>query len=418
MHVFEKHESEVRGYCRSYPAVFTTADNARMMAEDGTSYIDFFAGAGVLNFGHNHPEIKQALISYLEEGGIAHSLDLYTAAKRDFIKGFYETILAPRNLDYKFQFPAPTGTNAVEAALKLARKVTHRPTIAAFTNGFHGMTLGALACTGNKLHRAAAGVTLDHVHRLPFDGYTENSMAALESYRKQLKDGSSGLFPPAAFLVETIQAEGGVNIASKEWLRAVQDLAREFDSLFIVDDIQVGCGRTGAYFSWEDLGLDPDIICLAKGIGGYGIPLAMLLIKPGLDQWKPGEHTGTFRGQDLSFVAGTQALKFFEDDKLLTEVRKKGEHTHHRLAVMQNRYARLGIELRSKGMIHGLDMGSGEPAKAVVAEAFKRGLVISTCGPFGNVLKVIAPLTIPQADLDQGLDILNESLAMVAEAHS
>src|SRR5690625_279821 len=273
---FERLESEVRGYCRTYPTVFDTAQNARQRDVDGREYIDFFGGAGVLNYGHNNPGMREAMIEYMQRNGIAHSLDFYTAAKARFIERFEEVILKPRRLDYTLQFPAPTGTNVVEAALKLARKATGRSTVAAFTNGFHGMSLGALACTGNEKFRSAAGVSLDNVLRVPYDGYPD-SLATLE---REFEDSASGIAPPAAFIVETIQAEGGVNVASREWLQALQALARRYDSLFIIDDIQVGNGRSGRFFSFEEYGLDPDLVCLAKGIGGYGTPLGLLLIRP------------------------------------------------------------------------------------------------------------------------------------------
>ncbi len=415
MHVFEKLESEVRGYCRSFPAVFRTATNARQTDEAGREYIDFFAGAGVLNFGHNNERMKRALLDYIAADGVIHSLDMATAAKRRFLARFDEVILRPRGMHYKLQFTGPTGTNAVEAALKLARKVTGRRSIVAFTDGFHGMTLGALACTGNGLHRAAAGVDLPDVLRLPFDGYLGPETDTLETLRRQLADPSSGVTPPAAFVLETIQAEGGVNIARPEWLRAVRDLAREHDSLLIIDEIQVGCGRTGSYFSFDGMELDPDVVVLAKGVGGYGTPLALCLVKPEHDIWKPGEHTGTFRGQNLSFVAGAEALSYFEDDRFCAEVRRKGHHTDARLQQIAAKLPE--AKVRSRGMIHGLDVTSGSLAAAISREAFERGLIIAPCGPSGRVVKLIAPLTIGDADLDEGLDLL-EAAVVAAQANT
>ena len=291
MDVFEKWESDVRGYCRTFPTVFESASNARQVDENGRSYIDFFGGAGVLNFGHNNERMKRALIDFIERDGTAHSLDMSTTVKREFIQAFVDTIMKPRGMEYKLQFTGPTGTNAVEAALKLARRVTGRPNVIAFSHGFHGMTLGSLACTANDYFRNAAGVPLEHVTRFPFG-------CALDEMEKVYSDSSSGYPAPAAILVEAIQAEGGVNVASPEWLKGLEAFARKHGALFILDDIQAGCGRTGAYFSFDEMGLEPDIICLAKGIGGFGTPLAMNMIKPEHDRhWSPGEHTGTFRGQ-------------------------------------------------------------------------------------------------------------------------
>ncbi|MBD8080688.1 aspartate aminotransferase family protein [Cellulosimicrobium arenosum] len=410
MEVFTQWESEIRGYSRTYPTVFASASNARQVDESGKSYIDFFAGAGVLNFGHNNPRMKRAMIDFLEADGVAHSLDMATTTKRDFITAFVETVLQPRDMTMKLQFMGPTGTNAVEAALKLARRVTGRRDVVAFSHGFHGMTLGSLALTANDAFRRAAGVPLENVVRLPFETAPGGGLKALEDYRAALSDVSSGHLPPAAFVVEVIQAEGGVNVATAEWLHAVQQLAHDYGALFVIDEIQVGCGRTGSYFSFDGMGLDPDIVCLAKGIGGYGTPLAMNLVKPEHDaHWKPGEHTGTFRGQGLSFVAGREALTYFHDDELMTQVRTKGERIASVLKSVADETDR-GFDVRGRGMIWGLDVGDGAIAKAATATCFDNGMLIGPCGSGGRVLKLIPPLTIPDDDLEEGLQILTEAV--------
>ncbi len=296
--LFEQHESEVRGYCRNFPAVFTSAKGAWMTDEDGRRYLDFFAGAGVMNYGHNPDKLKTALIDYLQRDGITHTLDMYTTAKRDFLERFQRVILKPRGLNYKMQFPGPTGTNAVEAALKLARKVTGREQVVSFTNAFHGMTLGALAVTGNGFKRAGAGVPLQHTSSMPFDGYMGDNSDTLDFFEAMLDDSGSGLDKPAAVIVETVQGEGGVNVAAIDWLQRLRQITAEHDIVLIVDDIQVGCGRTGTFFSFEEAGIKPDIVTLSKSLSGYGIPMALVLIKPELDQWAPGEHNGTFRGHN------------------------------------------------------------------------------------------------------------------------
>jgi diaminobutyrate-2-oxoglutarate transaminase len=416
MSIFEQRESNIRAYARTYPTVFVTAKNARQVDEDGKEYIDFFAGAGVLNFGHNNPRMKQAMIDYLKKDGVLHSLDMQTQAKAHFMQKFTNVILEPRNMPHFMQFMGPTGTNAVEAAMKLARKATGRHNIVAFSQGFHGMTLGALAATANDYFRQASGVPLLHVSHELFDQEhdKEAALKALETLASQYRDPSSGIKPPAAFMVETIQAEGGVNIASAQWMQALEKLAKEFGSVLIVDDIQVGCGRTGSYFSFDGMGINPDIITLAKGIGGAGTPMAMNLVHPDLDKhWSPGEHTGTFRGQNLSFVAGAEALSYFEDDKLMSEVTIKAEQVRHALQPLLTENS--AKALRGKGFILGLDMGSGEVAAKVVQRCFKKGLMIGACGKGGRVLKIIPPLTIPEADLMEGLDILKSAVRFVME---
>lgn len=411
--VFEQHESSIRGYCRNFPTVFASASNARQVSEDGTSYIDFFAGAGVLNFGHNNPRMKDALIEFLRNDGVAHSLDTYTTTKRDFIARFHEVVLAPRGMDHRLQFMGPTGSNAVEAALKLARQATGRREVVAFSHGFHGMTLGALAVTGNHAFRQWAGVPLNDVVRLPFET-APGGDTAVADYGASLRDPSSGHTAPAAFIVEAIQAEGGVNVASSEWLQQVQALAREVGALFIIDDIQAGIGRTGSYFSFDGMGLDPDIICLAKGLGGFGTPIAMNLNKPEVDEhWSPGAHTGTFRGQGLSFVAGTVALDYAADRDFLDQVEAKGRVMRDRLE--QIAADQPGWEVRGKGMMQAIDTGDGALNKQIQAEAFQRGLLFGPCGSGGRVNKLIPPLTIGEDDLDQGLDLFEQAVHAARE---
>lgn len=411
MEIFEQWESEIRGYCRAYPTVFKTASNAWQYDEQGKSYLDFFAGAGVLNFGHNNPNMKQAIVDYIQSDGVAHSLDMYTSAKREFIKAFTETILKPREMNYKLQFMGPTGTNAVEAALKLARRVTKRHQVVAFYQGFHGMTLGSLACTANQYFRGASGVPLNYVNHAPYETPNGCGEGCLKTLRQSYENSSSGCDLPAAFIVEVIQAEGGVNVASQTWLQELQQLARDVGALLIFDEIQVGCGRTGHYFSFDGMGLDPDIICLAKGIGGFGTPMAMNLNKPEHDKhWQPGEHTGTFRGQDLSFVAGREAIRYFEDDALMAQTRARGEHIHQFLCEIRDKYPTANFEVRGKGMIQALDVVDGALAKNVAKVCFETGLLIGPCGTGGRVLKLLPPLTISDEDLDTGLNRLASAI--------
>ncbi|GAA6144252.1 aspartate aminotransferase family protein [Thalassolituus maritimus] len=421
MTIFEQRESNIRAYSRVYPVTFKSAKNARQTDENGKVYIDFFAGAGVLNFGHNNANMIAAMIDYMQNDGVLHSLDMQTTAKAEFMQTFEEVILKPRNMPHKIQFMGPTGTNAVEAAMKLARRATGRQEILAFSKGFHGMTLGALAATANAYFRNAAGVPLNHVRHEAFGCSTPcagcNQGCGLENIdhiRARYKDPSSGLEAPAAILLETIQAEGGVNVASKQWLQGIAALAKELGALLIVDEIQVGCGRTGSYFSFDDMGISPDIVCMAKGIGGVGTPMAMNLVHPDIDKlWSPGEHTGTFRGQNLSFVAGKVALDYFRHGDLMENVKKKHDVVEQHL--MPLLHADKSLQLRGKGLIFGLDMGDGERAAAVVSECFNKGLIIAACGTGGRVLKIIPPLTIPVSDLIEGLDTLISAINSVME---
>jgi diaminobutyrate-2-oxoglutarate transaminase len=412
--IINRLESEVRGYVRNFPCVFTHARGARLTAEDGREYIDFFAGAGVMNYGHNHPALKTALLEYLAEDHIIHSLDMATRAKINFLQRFEDIILKPRGMNYKVQFPGPTGTNAVEAALKLARKVTGRERIISFTNAFHGMTLGALAVTGNAFKRAGAGVPLSHVTLMPFDGYLDDGQEqSLKLLEAMLGDEGSGMDKPAAAIIETVQAEGGVNVARMEWLRELAALLKRHDVLLIVDDIQVGCGRTGPFFSFEQAGIQPDIICLSKSLSGFGLPLAVTLMRPELDVWEPGEHNGTFRGHNPAFVTAAAALGFWANDSLERDVARKAAIVGKRLAALVDRMPVEGV-VRGRGLIQGIDFTDRALAAEASQEAFKAGLIIETAGVDDQVLKLLPPLMIPDADLEQGLKIMEDAVMKVA----
>lgn len=413
--IFEQYESDVRGYCRNFPTVFDTAKGAWMTDTKGRKYLDFFAGAGVLNYGHNPDRLKEALIAYLERDGITHTLDMYSDAKRRFIERFVEVILAPRKMDYKLQFPGPTGTNAVEAALKLARKVTGRERVVNFTNAFHGMTLGALAVTGNGFKRAGAGVPLNHTHAVPFDGYMGEDVDTLDYLEALLTDDGSGLDLPAAVILETVQAEGGVNVASNEWLRRLREITRKHGVLLIVDDIQVGCGRTGPFFSFESAGIDPDIVTLSKSLSGYGLPFALVLFKPELDQWAPGEHNGTFRGHCPAFVTATAALDFWVDPWLEKSVMAKGKLVADRLRKMA-RTNGANAKVRGRGLIWGIAFEDVELASKISAASFEQGLIIETAGVNDEVLKLLPSLTISEEELNRGLDIIEACLKKILKA--
>ena len=418
MKTFERLESEVRGYIRSFPTVFDKGEGAMLVDEKGKEYIDFFAGAGVMNYGHNHPELRKALLEHIEGGHIVHGLDMATVAKRSFLERFEEVVLKPRGLDYKLQFPGPTGTNAVEAALKLARKVKKRHNVVCFTNAFHGMTLGALSATGNAFKRAGAGVPLQYTTAMPYDDWFRDGKNTLEYLERYLTNAGSGVDKPAAVILETVQAEGGVNPCSFEWLKGLRELTQKHDILLIADDIQVGCGRTGPFFSFEPAGIQPDVVCLSKSLSAYGLPMALVLLKPELDVWAPGEHNGTFRGHQLAFVTATRALEvFWKNDELTKAVQKKGEIVTQRFHEIAKKHSALEGKVRSRGMIAGLECAEGI-AGEVSRAAFDRGVIMETAGIDGQVVKFLAPLVIPEELLQRGLDIVEESCVAVLDARS
>ncbi|RSN19758.1 diaminobutyrate--2-oxoglutarate transaminase [Amycolatopsis sp. WAC 04169] len=414
MSIFEELESEVRSYSRGWPVVFDRAQGSYLYDEDGKAYLDFFAGAGALNYGHNNPALKRALIDYIARDGVTHALDMFTVAKRDFLQTFQEKILQPRDLDYKVVFPGPGGANAVEAALKLARKVTGKESVINFTNAFHGMTLGALSVTGNSMKRGGAGVPLVHATPMPYDNYFDGSIPDFLYFEKLLEDSGSGLNEPAAVIVEGVQGEGGINAARIEWLKALDDLCKKHGILLILDDVQMGCGRTGPFFSFEDAGIKPDIVCLSKSIGGYGIPMALTLIRPDLDVWEPGEHNGTFRGISPAFVTATEALRvYWSDDELEKSTKAKGERIAAAFQGIVEAYPDANLFAKGRGLARGIEFANGDLAGKVCAAAFERGLLMETSGPDGEVMKVLPPLTLTDDELTKGLSIIDEAVAAV-----
>ena len=410
--VFTQLESEVRSYCRSWPVTFERAHGDTLYAEDGTGYLDFFSGAGALNYGHNPHELRQPLIDYLLDDGVVHSLDMHTTAKRDFLVAFSELILKPRNLDYRVMFPGPTGTNAVESALKLARKVSGREHVLSFTNAFHGMTLGSLSVTGNSMKRQGAGIPLTNSSKLPYDSYFEGEVEDFIWLEKVLEDSGSGVDKPAAIIVETVQGEGGLNAARAEWLRTLSELCQRHEIFLIVDDVQAGCGRTGSFFSFEEAGIVPDIVCLSKSISGYGLPMALTLARPGLDaHWEPGEHNGTFRGHNPAFVTGRVALEtFWSDDTFINEVRERSAELRDGLARIAATY---GGTVRGRGLLTGIHFPDLSAAGRIAGVAFDLGLLVETSGPESEVLKIMPPLNISAERLAEGISIIEKATGEV-----
>ncbi|MDN3613252.1 MAG: diaminobutyrate--2-oxoglutarate transaminase [Vibrio gallaecicus] len=416
MDIFNKQESKVRSYSNSFPVIFTKAKGCWLETDKGERYLDFLAGAGSLNYGHNNPELKQSLLDYIEMDGITHGLDMHSSAKAGFLTALQRDILHPRGLDYKVQFTGPTGTNAVEAALKLARKVKGRSSIVAFTNGFHGCTAGALAATGNQHHRQGAGMSLNQVTRIPFEGYAD--IDGLKLFETMLSDNSAGMDKPAAVLLETVQGEGGLNVASNEWLQRLDKICKAHDILMIVDDIQAGCGRTGTFFSFEPSGIKPDMVTLSKSIGGYGLPMAVVLLAPELDIWKAGEHNGTFRGNNHAFVTAAKAIElYWSDNQFEAHIASCSSKISEVIQRNVKRHPDLFAQQKGRGMMIGIECNDSEYASAIAKTCFENGMIIETAGPNDEVVKFFCPLTITESELEQGLSIFENAVELVVAKH-
>ncbi len=409
--IFARRESAARSYCRSFPTLFTRARGTELFDAEGTRYIDFLAGCSSLNYGHNDPDMKAALIEHISGDGLAHGLDFHTDAKSEFLAVFERHILEPRGMDHRVMFTGPTGANAVEAAMKIARKATGRTNIIAFTNGFHGVTMGALAATGNGYHRGGAAMDTSGVTRMPFDGYAAgvDSAALLD---QMLSDASGGIDAPAAIMFEPIQGEGGLNAASAEWVRAIAAVAKKHGALTIIDDIQAGCGRAGTFFSFEEMGVMPDIVTLAKSVSGFGLPMAITLVRPEHDVFGPAEHNGTFRGNTHAFVTARVAIeKFWADDAFQRDLAVKIDLITDALGQIADMVP--GAFLKGRGLMQGVDVGSGDLAGAICRRAFANGLVIETSGNEDQVVKVLAPITTPVEMFREGFAILRGAVREV-----
>ena len=410
--VFEKNESEVRSYCRKYPVIFDKGMNSELYSVDGRRYIDFLAVAGSMNYGHNNPEIKDEILTYLQDDHVINMMDMYTSAKEEFLSTFSSKILEPRGLNYKVMCCGPTGTNAVEAAIKLARKNTKRTEVLAFGGGFHGMTLGSLALTTDKVSREGASLPLTNVTHIPYEG--TQGIDSIAYLKWVLTDDHSGVDKPAAIILETVQAEGGINVASVEWLKEVYQICKDNDIIMIVDDIQVGNGRTGTFFTFERAGIKPDMVVLSKSISGFGMPMAILLIRPDLDIFRPAEHNGTFRGNQLSFVGATAGINYYVEHSMDKEVQRKAKMISDFLEseiIPLNK----NLSYRGIGFIWGIDFNAIDSTLAlkVVHKAFDNGLIMEVAGRKDGVLKIMPPLTIQDDILNEGLNVMKESIVDV-----
>lgn len=408
-------ESEVRSYCRKYTDTFGKAKGVYMYSDNGEKYLDFLAGAGALNYGHNNDYIKKEVLDYIENDGLIHGLDIFTCAKERFIGTLEERILKPRNLDYKIQFCGSTGTNAVEAALKLARKVKKRSNVIAFSGAFHGMSLGSLSLTSDEFSRNGGGVNLTNVSHMPYPVGCGANFDTIEYLDNVLHDDHSGIDKPCAIILETVQAEGGINVAPIEWLQRLENLCHENDILLIVDDIQVGNSRTGTFFSFERASITPDIVVLSKSIGGYGFPMSILLFKPELDIWKPAEHNGTFRGNQIAFIAGASAINYNVENNLSDHVKEMGDvvekYINENILCLDNR-----MELRGIGLIWGIDFSRfkrPDIVKELIHECYNNHLIIEAAGRNDLVLKLLPPLVITREELMDGLEIIKNAIIKV-----
>lgn len=407
MNPFDELESNVRYYCRQWPAVFSTARGSTLIADDGREYLDFFAGAGALSYGHNNPVLVEVAIEHLRSGRVMHSLDAHTVEKARFLEAFNRHVLAPRQMDMVIQTVGPTGATAVEAALQLAQRITGHRAVVGFTGSYHGMTYRTASISASMAPRALVAHVKDFV-ALPFvASASEDDYTLLERTLDTPVEGQR----IGALIVESTQGEGGARPFDPLYLRALGERCRERGIIVIADEVQAGVGRTGPFFSFEGSGLDPDIICLSKSISGLGLPMALNLVRRDLDQWNPGEFSGTFRGNNLAFATSAAMLEtYWSDAELEKATERRGVLIRSNLEEIAESFGRGEFEVRGNGLLCGLDVRDTELAAAIAASAFERGLIVETCGHGDTTVKLLPPIVIEDSQLIEGLARLRDAV--------
>jgi diaminobutyrate-2-oxoglutarate transaminase len=414
----QRRESNARTYPRHLPIALAEASGSFVRDVDGNVFIDFLTGAGVLSLGHSHPELVRVAAQQLERH--AHGLDFPTPVKDEFVDAQLSMLPDRMRRRMKLHFCGPTGANAVDAAIKLAKTATGRGDVISFQGGFHGSSHAAMALTGLVDQKRPVPNGVPGIHFFPYsycgrcalaltpDTCAINCVAYLE---RSLQDPNGGIPLPAAVILEPVQGEGGVVPARREFVQRVRVLTRELGIPLIVDEVQSGCGRTGRWFAFEHYDIEPDVIVASKALSGIGTPVAIIIYDQQLDVWAPGAHTGTFRGNQLAFATGAEAVRIIRRDDVLGNVRRRGEQVANRLAKLRaNPWVR---EVRGLGLMWGIELadpGTGRPAgelaRAVQARALRKGLILELGGRDDCVVRMLPPLNVTAEVVDTACSIL------------
>ncbi|MEV0322619.1 diaminobutyrate--2-oxoglutarate transaminase family protein [Streptomyces sp. NPDC050658] len=431
----EARESSARTYARHLPVVPVQARGAQVTGMDGRTYVDCLSGAGTLALGHNHPAVMGALKATLERGAPLHVLDMITPEKDAFTSELLGVLPGGLGRSARVHFCGPTGADAVEAALKLARLATGRQGVVAFSGAYHGMTMGASAVSGGDRMRMLAGAGGAPVSRLPFPhdyrcpfgvGNGETARLSIRLLENMLDDPSGGLGLPAAVILEVVQGEGGVIPASDDWLREVRRITKERGIVLILDEVQTGVGRTGTFWACQRADVTPDILVMSKAVGG-GLPLALIAYRPELDVWLPGDHTGTFRGNTLAMVAGEVTLRTVREERLDERAGTVGARLAEGLRALVAEHSYLG-QARGRGLMLGVEVvdphaspdslgvlpAAPARARALQAACVDAGLLLELGGRHDAVLRLLPPLILSDAQADQILERLSVAFTRCA----
>ncbi|MBE6355743.1 MAG: aminotransferase class III-fold pyridoxal phosphate-dependent enzyme [Lentisphaerae bacterium] len=425
----EETESNARSYPRKFPCSLVKARGSWVEDVEGNRYLDFLCGAGTLALGHNDPEINQAMINMISSEAPLHALDMMTPAKDRFVHKLLSLLPQKMQGNVKIQFCSPSGTDATDAAIKLCKTATGRSSVIAFSGGYHGMGHGALALTGNIGAKEKVRALMPDVqffpypysYRCPFGlGGDAGTRACCEFFERTLKDPESGITKPAAVILEPIQGEGGVIPAPVEFLQTVRRVTEELGIPMIVDEIQCGVGRSGKFFAFEYADIVPDVILVSKAIGGTQ-PMSVVIYNKALDQWQPGAHAGTFRGNQLAMCAGTVVMERVAQEEFLAEVRKKGDYLREKMIALKEKVSIIG-DIRGKGLMSGCEFvdpkgcadslgslpASGEIAALVQKRCFENKLIMEKGGRHGSVMRCLCALNVSWDELETMIGIFEK----------
>jgi diaminobutyrate-2-oxoglutarate transaminase len=429
MDLSKLYESNARTYVRKFDKMFVSGSGVKLTDASGTVYTDCLACAGALPLGHNHPVFKVAIQEYVDSDLPQQMLDLMTPAKRDYILEVKQWF-PPEMQDFKIQFCSPSGSDAVEAALKLCRIATGRQNVISFSGGYHGQTLGALLCMGNKKVKNVMNLTNMNNHVMPYpnkyhwfeqnipeDKMIESSLLMLEQL---FTDDESGVALPAAIIVECVQGEGGVAVAPEKWVRGLRELCTKYNVAMIADEVQSGWMRTGKPFAFNWSDVIPDVVVLSKAAGG-GQPMAFITYDSKFDKWSSGAHTGTFRGNQVAMVTGKHVLNYVRTSGLQEKVRNTGDYLTRELKKIQVDYPHVISEIRGLGLMLGIQIGDGYAYNGALAEKIQKKLfaehniIIERGGRDGSVMRFLTSLEIDLVDLDH---VISSIRSVLGEIHS
>jgi len=422
-------ESSARHYPRKFPLALAKSKGSWVEDVEGNRYLDFLNGAGTLALGHNDDEVNQALVDMIQSGAPLHTLDLMTPARERFVEALYDILPEELAKKAKVQFCSPSGTDATDAAIKLCKTATGRSTVIAFSGGYHGMSHGGMALTGNLKAKNHVANIMPGVQFMPYPysyrcpmglGGEAGTKACIAYLERLLKDPESGVTKPAAVILEPIQGEGGVIPAPPEFLQAVRRITKELGIPMICDEIQCGMGRSGKIFAFEHAGIVPDVILISKAIGG-GQPMSVVVYDEALDAWTEGAHAGTFRGNQLAMAAGAIVMRRIKDPAFLAEVTRKGDYMKSRFLKLKDEVSIIG-DVRGIGLMLGIEfidpngpkdlMGHPEPNGDIAARiqnlCFDNKLIMEKGGRYGSVMRCLCPLTISDEEIDTALAIFEK----------